>query len=252
MIFPASVNNRVRENHRDKDGGFVDKQLFAFAEKYRNVSSSSSNAGTFLRGCTQLDPMTYLLFGAYNAVVTERGLECDDWLPIVGKVDIMDDIQTLKTRMEKCFLRVFEGIVYHRYQNQRRNLPSLTAHTPSWQVVQQEEDHLLEEVDESDALAETKSKALSAEEIREFDYLTRDVARILERYSEERLGQSRMASRPGTPSGSGYNTPGGYNSPSMRSSRLQLPQGSGYNSPYMGSRPSTPSNLRTSSYRGYA
>jgi len=252
MIYPASVNNRVRENHRDKDGGFVDKQLFAFAEKYRNVSSASSNSGTFLRGCTQLDPMTYLLFGAYNAVVTERGLECDDWLPIVGKVDIMDDIQTLKTRMEKCFLRVFEGIVYHRYQNQRRNLPSLTSRGANWQAAQQEEDHLLEEVDESDSLTETKSKALSPEEIRELDYLTRDVARILERYSEERLTQSRMASRPGTPSASGYTTPGSYNSPSMRSSRLQPPQNSGYNSPYVSSRPTTPSNLRTSSYRGYA
>lgn len=248
LVFPGSVNNRTKESKADSGGGFVDKQLFAFAEKVRNVSSGSANSGTFIRGCTQLDPMTYLLFGAYNAVVTERGLECDGWLPIVGRVDILDDIQTLKTRMDKCFLRVFEGIAHHRQQFQQRRLPNRELRSRNTQ----EDDDDVEDLDESDAIVEApKSRALNPEEVKEFDYLTRDVVRILERYSEERLSQSRMASRPGTPSA--------YGSPNFQG-RLQLPRSgysspyprSGYNSPFTGSRPTTPSSLRTTSYRAFA
>ena len=192
--------------------------------------------------------MTYLLFGAYNAVVTERGLECDGWLPIVGRVDILDDIQTLKTRMDKCFLRVFEGIAHHRQQFQKRRLPTRESRSRNTR----EDDDDVEDLDESDAVVEApRSQALAPEEVKEFDYLTRDVVRILERYSEERLSQSRMASRPGTPSV--------YGSPNLQG-RLQLPRSgysspyprSGYNSPFTGSRPTTPSALRTTSYRAFA
>ncbi|KAG8809076.1 hypothetical protein FRC19_005460, partial [Serendipita sp. 401] len=240
MIFPSSVNNRTKESGTDKEGGFVDKEIFAFTEKVRNVSSASSNSGTFIRGCTQLDPMTYLLFGAYNAIVTERGLECDGWLPIVGRVDILDDIQTLKTRMDMCFLRVFEGIMHQKYQNQRLRAPSWNNRGKSWRLALDDDD--VNDVDESDAVDEApECRALSNEEIREFDYLTNDVVRVIEKYSDERQGQSRMASRPATPSA--------YSSPSMQN-RLQLPR-SGYSSPYGGSRPTTPSSLRTSSYRSF-
>lgn len=242
MIFPASVNNRSRESKKDADGGFVDKQLFVFSEKVRNISSGNSNAGTFIRGCTQLDPMTYLLFGAFNAIVTERGLECDGWLPIVGRVDILDDIQSLKTRMDKCFLRIFEGIIHQRHVNQQRKLPGLSTRDSRWRAAPEEiEDEDADEADRDAVSEEPVNRALSSEEIKEFDFLTRDVVRVLEQYSDERKGQSRMASRPATPST--------YNSPAMRN-HLQLPR-SGYSSPYTGSRPTTPSSLRAP-YRGFA
>lgn len=186
--------------------------------------------------------MTYLLFGAYNAVVTERGLECDGWLPVVGRVDILDDIQTLKIRMEKCFLRIYEGIVHQRHMNQQRKLPPLTSKDSRWRAAQDDiEDEDADEADK-DVVEETPvNRALSTDEIKEFDFLTRDVVRVMEQYSEERKGHSRMASRPGTPST--------YSSPAMRN-HLQLPR-SGYSSPYAGSRPTTPSSLRAP-YRNFA
>lgn len=51
-----------------------------------------------------------MLFGAYNLVVTQRGLECDGWLPVTGNLYGLDDVQRLKGLLERCMLRVFEGV----------------------------------------------------------------------------------------------------------------------------------------------
>ena len=165
--------------------------------------------------------MTYMLFGAYKLEVTERGLECDNWLPIVGNLDALDDIQRLKILMEACMLRVFEGIVIGR-QQRRGQLSSLAR-----------------EESESGDSDEGKDYSMSREELKELDLLTRDVVRILNRYSEERsLTQSRYNSRPATPIGS----------PSIQSLRLPGSSLSGYSTPNYGgsmfnSRPGTPSKL---------
>jgi len=45
---------------------------------------------------------------------TRSSGDCDGWLPIVGNIDGLDDIQRLKTLMEACMLRVFEGIMMGR------------------------------------------------------------------------------------------------------------------------------------------
>jgi small subunit ribosomal protein S24e len=86
--------------------------------------------------------------------------------------------------------------------------------------------------------------SLSSEEIKELDFLTRDIVRILNRYSEERIAtQSRHNSRPGTPMGS----------PAFASLRLpSVGSRSGHSTPYnMGSayssRPGTPSRLSRNS-----
>ncbi|KAJ7783789.1 P-loop containing nucleoside triphosphate hydrolase protein [Mycena maculata] len=190
FIHPSSVNNRkhTMSEHHDE------KQLFAFMEKRQNATTSSAPQ-TNLVTTTRLDPLTYMLFGAYKLQVTERGLDCDGWLPIVGNLDALDDIQRLKTLMESSMLRVFEGIIMSRRQSRAANLP----------VLPREEEPESEADDE-----DIKDLSMSREEVKELDFLTRDIVRILNRYSEERMAtQSRQSSRPATPYGiSGFSTPG--------------------------------------------
>jgi small subunit ribosomal protein S24e len=202
FIHPSSVNHRKRVSMVQESG---EKQLYAFAEKRQNISAPGAASQKYLMTTTRLDPMTYMLFGAYNLQVTERGLECDEWLPIVGNVDGLDQIQRLKVLMDSCMLRVFEGITVGR---ERRRSGAMV-------VVESEEED------------EKRDYSLSATEVKELDIFTRDIVRILNRYSEERIGtQSRSA----TPMGS----------PWMGSVRLPP---SGYSTPYGGSRSSTPSRL---------
>lgn len=246
FVHPASVNNRKHEAKTDENGTFFDKQLFAFAEKVRNVSApGSSNAQTFIKGTTKLDPMTYLLFGAYNLVVTDRGLECDGWLPIVGPGDVLDDVQRLKALMDGCLLRVFEGIEHRR--REQKLFPNSRVPAGLLRTRQEESDE--DEDEDDDVVTRTRSRALSEEEIREFDYLTRDVVRVLDQFANERsTSMSRMPSRPATPGtamNSGRNTPLAW-TPSG-GMRLTLPP-SGYSTPYgygsaHSSRPVTPSGL---------
>jgi hypothetical protein len=229
LIHPSSVNHR-KQDLSEKDIIFVEKQLYAFAEKRQNLSTGAPNASAcmFLVTTTRLDPMTYVLFGAYEIKVTERGLDCDGWLPIVGNIDALDDIQRLKTLMEACMLRVFEGIVMGRQKRRRGGMMPI----------------LLREEAESDEDDPKKDYSLSSEEIRELDLLTRDIVRILNRYSEERVAtQSRHNSRPGTP----------MDSPTFASLKLpSIGPKSGYSTPYnigsaYNSRPGTPSRLSRNS-----
>jgi small subunit ribosomal protein S24e len=186
-----------------------EKQLYAFMEKRQNATTSSSPQ-TNLVTTTRLDPLTYMLFGAYKLQVTERGLDCDGWLPIVGNLDALDDIQRLKTLMESSMLRVFEGITMSRRQSRAANLP----------VLPREEEPESEADDE-----DIKDLSLSREEVKELDFLTRDIVRILNRFSDERmLSQSRQSSRPATPYGrSGFSTPGNASRPATPSRSSRLP-----------------------------
>jgi small subunit ribosomal protein S24e len=223
FIHPSSVNHRKREVF-DKDAIPTEKQLCAFTEKRQNLSNGSSNM--FLVTTTRLDPMTYVLFGAYEIEVTEQGLECDGWLPIVGNVDGLDDIQRLKTLMEACMLRVFEGIMMGRQKRQLRDMMPIPPREEA-------------EADDDDSNS-TRDYSLSSLEIRELDLMTRDIVRILNRYSEERIAtQSQHNSQPGTPMGS----------PAFASLKLpSIGSRSGYSTPYhtnsaFSSRPGTPSRF---------
>ena len=229
LVHPSSVNYRKKDpNEKDTPSG--EKELYAFAEKRQNLSTGGPSSNMFLVTTTRLDPMTYVLFGAYEIEVTERGLDCDGWLPIVGNIDGLDDIQRLKTLMEACMLRVFEGIVMGRQKRHRSDMIS---------VLPREE---AESDDDDDDMK--KDYSLSSEEIRELDLLTTDIVRILNRYSDERVAtQSRHNSRPGTP----------MDSPPFAS--LKLPSfgsKSGHSTPYnigsaYNSRPGTPSRLSRNS-----
>ncbi|KAJ7169897.1 hypothetical protein C8R46DRAFT_1090468 [Mycena filopes] len=178
FIHPSSVNNRKHTMTEHQD----EKQLYAFMEKRQNTTTSFHTPD-------DSNPLTYMLFGAYKLQVTERGLDCDGWLPIVGNLDALDDIQRLKTLMESSMLRVFEGIIMSRRQA-RASLPP----------------------DDE----ELRDLSLSRDEVKELDFLTRDIVRILNRYSDERMRtQSRQSSRPATPYGrSGFSTPSRPSTPS--------------------------------------
>lgn len=177
--------------------------------------------------------MTYMLFGAYNLVATDVGLECDDWLPMKGSYDALDDIRRLKLLMEGCMLRVFEGI------HNRKKAPPVSANTgkyvpPNLRQVRDNDEGESDEEDEGVAAG----GRLSAAEIKELDEFTHGIVRILDGYADERRrDQSRMNSRPATP----------VLTPSMLTKSLP---GTGWRSGAAtplryDSRPGTPSRLST-------
>ena len=202
-----------------------EKQLYAFAEKRQNLTTAGQTPQTYLINTTRLDPMTYLLFGASEIQVTERGLECDGWLPIAGRLDTLDDIQRLKTLMESCMLRVYESILVDRRRTARATRGAISV---------REEDEAGD-----DWLSPKDDLGLSSIEVTDLDMITRDIVRILNRFSDERLAsQSQSTSRSATPMAS----------PTFSSSRLPgdinpYGVGSAYNS-----RPDTPSRLSRSFY----
>ncbi|KIK93741.1 hypothetical protein PAXRUDRAFT_12465 [Paxillus rubicundulus Ve08.2h10] len=225
FIHPSSVNHRKHIKTSDYDPSLSqgEKQIYAYTEKRQNLTVTGQTPQMYLINTTRLDPMTYLLFGADAIQVTERGLECDEWLPIVGNLDTLDDIQRLKALMESCMLRVFEGI--HMSKSRGPLRPGIPA---------REEDEAGEEMLNEDL-------SLSPREISDLDMVTRDIVRILNRYSDERMvAQSTTSSRNATPTAS----------PAFSTSRLPGSR-SGYSTPYgigsaYNSRPGTPSRLSRS------
>ncbi|KAH9835555.1 P-loop containing nucleoside triphosphate hydrolase protein [Rhodofomes roseus] len=232
FIHPSSVNHRRRERAESEDlnSALTEKQIIAYTEKRQNLTSGQSHPDMYLITTSRLDPLTYILFGAFNIEVTFRGLECDEWLPIVGRQDALDDVERLKRLMEACMLRVFEGIIAGRSKANNRRLP------------QRNEDREDESGDEDDS---PQDRSLSAMEVKELDVMTRDIVRILNEYGTYRVAmQSQHNSRPATPMDSPVwasnrlpGTRSGYSTPAYN-------MGSAYNS-----RPSTPSRLSASSRR---
>ncbi|CAL1695825.1 unnamed protein product [Somion occarium] len=236
FIHPSSVNNRRRELAGTRTEAGVEtsaeKQIIAYAEKRQNISvaGAAAHAQKFLVTTSRVDPLTYMLFGAHHIEVTQRGLICDEWLPVVGRGDALDDVERLKALMESCMLRVFEGITQGRAKRR------ITAGP----VMPREEKE--EESEDEDDDNRLKDYALSETEIQELDLMTQEIAQILNDYNAYRVAnQSRHNSRPGTPidspgfslarlggggTRSGYSTPGGYG-----------------NGPMFSSRPGTPSRL---------
>jgi small subunit ribosomal protein S24e len=184
------------------------REIYAYLEKRRNTTTGG-NASTHLVTTTRLDPLVYLMFGAYNAKVTSRGLECDEWLPIVGDVDTLDSTERLKTYMDKCFLRVYEGIVASR-RRKRDNIRFVPR--------EQEDEGDYDEFDDKDY-------TLSSQEIKDLDWMTQNLVDIVSRANQERtesVAQSRASSRPGTPT---MGTQSGWSTPNRFQSRPSTPSG---------------------------
>ncbi|TFK57087.1 P-loop containing nucleoside triphosphate hydrolase protein [Heliocybe sulcata] len=211
-IHPSSVNFRRRAKY-DKGSEDEERQLYAYMEKRQNLSAAGSGGGQaqkYMVTSTRIDPLTYILFGAYETRATSQGLECDDWLPLVGDLEALDDVRRLKTRIEDCLLRVFEGIV----ASQNKSLSGRPVN---------------EQEDDGAALDVDGAQPLSTVEVRELGIYTQQVVHILEGFADET--RSRTGSRSGTPVS-------GLWSPMPRVRDLA----SGRSTPY-NSRPSTPSRL---------
>lgn len=226
------MNNRRREvlqaeqsedKEKQQNAPPEEKRLYAYAEKRRNDTTGSSST-TFLVNTTRLDPLVYILFGAYNVEVVQGGLECDGWLPVKGDLRTLDDIWRLKTSMEASMLRVFEGITMSRQHRGQK----LTIHPREC-----EEEAEWESGDEGDNM---RDLSLSKDEIRDLDQMTSAIVGLLNAYSDERIAtQSLHNSRAATP----------IASPFVNASRLPGSSSApGYTTPFYQSRPGTPSRLR--------
>ena len=146
FIHPNSVNNRKKLDLDPEDR--EEMELIAFSEKRQNMSlQQGSGANIYLMTTTRMDPITYILFGAYNIEVTRRGLECDGWLPVYGNMDALDDLQRLKGLMDQSMLRVFEGIIHAQAAKRRR---------PSRPVTRYRDEQEDESGDEDDGLGECR------------------------------------------------------------------------------------------------
>ena len=224
MISGSSVNSKSREfgGPDEPSASFnpAERRLYAFAEKSRSIplGSKEKDATTSLRTVTRLDPMTYMLFGAYHIEVTKRGLECDSWLPVSGNLYALDDIQRLKTLLDTCMLRVFEGvgkslIMTRDERSARRKEMIHVSHEGSSRIPNAQEDESdgdEEKENESDSENEVDGEAMTSreerkveplerDEIRELEMLTTDVVRILDAYATERGVNSANNSRAGSP-----------------------------------------------------
>jgi HrpA-like RNA helicase len=248
FIHGSSVNSRKREvgGPEMPSASFnpAEKRIYAFGEKTRNIppGGTAASAMTQLRNTTRLDPMTYMLFGAYDLAGTSRGLECDGWLPVTGNVYALDDVQRLKTLLDACLLRVFEGVgkalTMGRDQRFAASRNTVDVRHGSSRITNQsnldddkENESDDEEPDEMAGASGTmrlqyemsqrsvrKVEPLSVDEINELQMLTTDVVRILDSYAHEREGvNSAYSSRPATPSNL-YRPPGvrGPPRPTMR------------------------------------
>ena len=168
--MPLPVNAPSRE------GGHI----IAFAEKRQDSSVVTKYPREFIVNTTRLDPMSYMLFGTRNVKVAGRGLECDEWLPVIGNPTALDQISRLKEAMDLCFLRVCEGIV----------------------VSQAGEGD--GEFDDDDEIGQAHERGLplSRTEIKEFESFTEGLVRILNRYDDESSGVApglATSSRPAIP-----------------------------------------------------
>ena len=233
-VHPSSVNHHKNEAAETDTS---DRQIVCFSEKRQNLSLVNQAPGpVYLVGCTQLDPMTYVLFGTRNLEASDRGFICDDWLPIVGNVDALDNIRQLKVLLEGCLLRVFEGVHMNSHRT-NRNLVKVSRRA--------------RDIDEDESGDEDESTSedmgLTSAEVKDLDNITHDLVRILDRYSEEHI---RSLSRHGSRSGTRSSSRTKQGSPSLGSLRLpgasSGPRRSGTSTPYnmsYDSRPTTPSRL---------
>ena len=227
FIHPSSVNHRKKEAPSPDNTPAREKQIIAFAEKRQNISAATNNPQKFIVTTTRLDPMSYMLFGAYDIQVAGRGLECDEWLPIVGNQAALDQVSRLKEAMDLCFLRVYEGITMAKRNRYGRV------------IIPRPEEKEEESDDDEAEQSNERDLSLSATEIGEFENFTRNLVYILNQYSDERIAsQSATNSRPATPADSPYF--GLSRLPSLRSgTSTPYNIGSAFNS-----RPGTPSRLR--------
>jgi small subunit ribosomal protein S24e len=182
MIHPSSVNHVKFETSLTEAKSV--KQVIAYSEKRRNVSvATQGTPATFLISTTRVDPLIYLLFGAYKVERTSRGLMCDDWVHIIGHLDGLEDLYQLKLLFNGVMKRVYQGLIMKGREQRIKVRAQEGVDEREW-----------EDCDERDF-------SLSKDEMKELNLLSRDLVDIMEVYTQERIAApSRAISRPPTPS----------------------------------------------------
>ncbi|SCV68972.1 BQ2448_1992 [Microbotryum intermedium] len=269
-IHPSSVNSRKNEKVAAQELDVAineivsSDQLYAFGEKSKTGSLANPSGGgqVFLRQTTMLDPLGYMLFGAHKLAVTDRGLECDDWLPIVGNVAVLDDVERLKDVLDLSLLRVFEGLGVQISGSGRRG-PAAQAVPGAGARDDDRDDDDDSEGEPEQGPYESQNQELSVAEVADLDKLTRHVVKILNRFAEARLERTAATarSRPDSPmhtrppSGLGQNNKGRHISGGSGGgdSRYSTPRDSPYVTPGH-SRPPSSHGFHSSiiNERGYA
>ncbi|PRQ70928.1 hypothetical protein AAT19DRAFT_10468 [Rhodotorula toruloides] len=201
MIHPSSVNSKRNEKSA------ASRQIYAFGEKSRTGPVGSKSGGqTFLRSTTRIDPLGYMLFGAYDLRVTQEGLDCDGWLPIVASnktsAVILDDVERLKNILDLSLLRVFEGLNASLSRGRGRG-PQQQQRGPRGRQFEKDD----EDEDEADEeMVDRNDPTLSSVEVQDLDNLTRNVVDLIQDYHNSMgpasgVGSSRVSTRPSSPSG---------------------------------------------------
>ncbi|KAH7105753.1 P-loop containing nucleoside triphosphate hydrolase protein [Auriculariales sp. MPI-PUGE-AT-0066] len=228
FMHPSSVNHLNREGKDEALQSAINHDLFAFAEKRQNLTTGQDKPQMYLMSTTKLEPLVYVLFGAYEVRAMDSVLECDTWVPLSGYAPLLQEVGRLKANLESCLLRVYEGIANGRARGSNYRPPRFSS--------QEQEEEWEAEEDSS-----TKGGPLSGAELSELTMLGRELGSLLDHYSIDRTtgSNSRRNSRPATPVDRGDRDYFGGGRLDVRS-----PLRSGYNTPRMNSRPGTPSRLR--------
>ncbi|GAA5926212.1 hypothetical protein JCM1841_001157 [Sporobolomyces salmonicolor] len=199
-IHPSSVNSRKNEKAADVPIT-ASKQIYAYGEKSKTGAMGGKGEGqTFLRSTTKLDPLGYMLFGAYSLAVTPSGLECDGWLPIVAgsssSVSALDDVERLKDVLDHSLLRVFEGLGVAISKGRERPGARAKEVGRGRQFDKDDED----EAEGDEEVVDKGDPMLSEKEVKDLDRLTGNVVGLLNTYATS-IGpaSSHTSSRPQTP-----------------------------------------------------
>ena len=154
---------------------FVDRDIYAFSEKVHSAPQSATLGGatTFMRTCTHIDPLSYMLFGASEVQASSNGLECDAWLPLTGDYDALDGVERIKAVMDACLLRVLEGIQCSHVR------------APSSKL---SESYSLSDNDEDTDSTANSIRPLSVNEERELETFTAGIVDMLDHYKMECYG----------------------------------------------------------------
>ncbi|KIY52731.1 P-loop containing nucleoside triphosphate hydrolase protein [Fistulina hepatica ATCC 64428] len=231
IIHPSSVNSRKHTGLKLYD--HEPRSILAFLEKRQNATAGSSQ--TTLVTTTSVDPAAYVLFGAHDVRFNRRGLVCDNWLPLNGDVDGLEELARLREFFLASMQRVYEGILLSRRQMAKTLVVSARAESDDID----EEDEAKEDESDDDDVGDSSEYVLAQAEKNELDFMTRDIVRLLSGFAEERIRiSSPRTSVPGSPYGSpSMGTPWGspYNSApgTPLSSRRGLPPAMGPTSTYL-------------------
>ena len=184
FIHPSSVCSAKFQKDKAKmsaSPSMPNKDIYAFAEKVRNTSQMTGSAGhamTFMRTCTRIDPLSYMLFGATEARASPQGLDCDSWLPVTGDYDALDGVERIKSVMDACILRVLEGV--------QIPLTNLTAKKSSIEPVASDvlNDTFSDDEEDADPTIPPVGP-LTMHEVQELESLTSRIVDLLDHYASE-------------------------------------------------------------------